>query len=66
MKIILILRKSLKEGGKKKEYFGLICKYIVDLSRCFFLIEKGFDVFYIKYCSNEITTENNLILALKP
>ena len=50
----------------KKEYFGLISKYIIDFSRVFFLIDKGFDVFYLKYCDNEITTENNLIFALKP
>jgi len=58
--------KSIFERRKlKKEYIGLISKYIIDLTRVFFLIEKGFDVFYIKYISNEITTENNLILALK-
>ena len=48
-----------------KKYIGLISKYIVDIGRCFCLINKGFKVFYIKYCDNTITTENNLILALK-
>lgn len=50
--------------GIKKNYIGLISKYIVDLARVFNLIQQGFDVFYLKYCDNEITTENNLIFAL--
>lgn len=51
---------------KEKQEIGLICKYIIDLSRCLYLISHGKDVFYIKYCSNEITTENNVILAINP
>ena len=48
-----------------KKYIGLIAKYIVDISRCMCLINKGFKVFYMKYCENKYTTENNLILAIK-
>lgn len=58
-------KKIFEKKNIKKEYIGLISKYIIDLIRVFFLIENGFNVFYIKYCGNEITTENNLILALK-
>lgn len=47
-----------------KKYIGLISKYIVDLTRAIYLISKGFTVFYLKYCENTFTTENNLILAL--
>lgn len=57
-------KKVFEQIKLKKEYFGLICKYIIDFSRVFFLINQGFHVFYLKYCGNEITTENNLILAL--
>ena len=42
----------------------MISKFIIDLSRCFYLINNGFDVLYLKYCKNDITPENNLILAL--
>lgn len=49
----------------KKSYVGLISKYIVDLSRAQFLISKGFKVYYVKYCDNEITTENNVLFAIK-
>lgn len=48
-----------------RKYIGLISKYIIDLCRCLFLIKKGFIVLYLKYCSNEYTSENNLILAFK-
>ena len=47
-----------------KKYIGLISKYIVDIARCVYLINKGFKTFYMKYCDNKITTENNLILAI--
>ena len=50
--------------GVRKNYVGLLCKYIVDLARVFFLISKGYKVFYLKYCDNDITTENNVILAI--
>jgi hypothetical protein len=56
--------KLFEQKGVKKSYFGLVSKYIIDICRCVALIEKGFHTFYIKYCDNEITTENNLILAL--
>ena len=42
----------------------MISKFIIDLCRCFYLIDNNFDVLYLKYCSNEITPENNVILAL--
>jgi tRNA:m4X modification enzyme len=51
--------------GLKKNYIGLISKYVVDLARVFYLISINYQVFYLKYCKNEITTENNLILAIK-
>ena len=54
----------LKKGLSKK-FVGLIAKYVVDLTRVFFLISKNFKVYYLKYCDNEITTENNLILGIK-
>ncbi len=54
-----------QKKGLSKKYVGLIAKYVVDLARVFFLISKNFKVFYLKYCDNEITTENNLILAFK-
>jgi hypothetical protein len=56
--------KIFEQKGIKKSYFGLIAKYIIDLCRCLALVEKGFHTYYVKYCDNEITTENNLILAL--
>ena len=54
-----------QKKGLSKKYVGLIAKYVVDLARVFFLISKNFRVYYLKYCDNEITTENNLILALR-
>lgn len=51
--------------GKSKSYFGLISKYIVDFARVFYLIDKKYKVFYLKYCDNEVTLENNFILAIK-
>ena len=49
-----------------RKYIGIISKYIIDIGRCFCLIKKGFNkVIYLKYCSNSITTENNVILAIK-
>jgi tRNA:m4X modification enzyme len=57
--------KVFQQKGFNKNYIGLISKYVVDLARVFYLISKNYKVFYIKYCKNEITTENNLILAIK-
>ena len=48
-----------------RKQIGQMSKYIIDLARCMLLIEKGFKVFYLKYCDKGITTENNLILAIK-
>ena len=48
-----------------RKYIGLISKYTVDLARVMCLINKGFKVCYIKYCDNGVTTENNVILAMK-
>ena len=49
-----------------RKYIGIMAKYIIDIGRCKCLIDKGFKkVFYLKYCSNAITTENNAILAIK-
>ena len=75
--IIMILKMNLKKNKneinkifeKKKidrKYIGIIAKYIIDIGRCKCLIDKGFKkVLYLKYCSNAITTENNLILTIK-
>lgn len=57
--------KIFESRNIKKSFIGLISKYIVDFTRINFLISKDMKVFYIKYCDNEITTENNLILAIK-
>ncbi len=51
--------------GVSKKYIGLLSKYIVDFCRVFDLISQDFKVFYLKYCDNEVTTENNLILGIK-
>jgi hypothetical protein len=56
--------KIFQQKGINKSYIGLISKYVVDLARVFFLVSKNYRVFYLKYCKNEITTENNLILAI--
>ena len=49
-----------------RKYIGIIAKYIIDIGRCKCLIDRGFKkVLYLKYCSNAITTENNVILCLK-
>ena len=49
-----------------RKYIGILAKYIIDIGRCICLIDKGFSkTLYLKYCSNSITTENNVILALK-
>lgn len=56
-------KKVLKNQLEKKK-IGLMCKYIVDLSRCLYLVNKGMNVFYLKYISNHITTENNVILCI--
>ena len=48
---------------KEKKKIGLIGKYIIDLSRCLYLISKGKNVAYVKYCSNTYTTENNAIVC---
>ena len=49
-----------------RKYIGILSKYIIDIGRCICLIERGFNkVIYLKYCSNSITTENNVILAIK-
>ena len=49
-----------------RKYIGIMAKYIIDIGRCKCLIDKGFKkVLYLKYCSNAITTENNVILAIK-
>lgn len=48
---------------KEKKRVGIISKYIIDLSRVFYLISKGKTALYLKYCSNEITTENNVIIC---
>jgi len=53
------------EKGVTKRYIGLISKYIIDLARVFHLINSKFQVFYLKYCDNSITPENNIILAFK-
>ena len=50
----------------EKKYIGIMAKYIIDIGRCKYLIDKGFKrVLYLKYCSNAVTTENNVILAMK-
>ncbi len=55
-----------KKLNLDRKYIGIIAKYIIDIGRCFCLIDKGFKtVLYLKYCSNSITTENNVILAIK-
>ena len=49
-----------------RKYIGILAKYIIDIGRCICLINKGFSkTLYLKYCSNSITTENNVILAIK-
>ena len=49
-----------------RKYIGLLSKYIIDIGRCICLIDNGFTkTLYLKYCSNSITTENNVILAIK-
>ena len=49
-----------------RKFIGIIAKYIIDIGRCKLLIDRGFKkVLYLKYCSNAITTENNVILAIK-
>ena len=48
----------------EKKKIGIICKYIIDLCRVFYIMSFNKDVLYIKYCSNEITTENNLIISI--
>ena len=49
-----------------RKYIGILAKYIIDIGRCKCLVDKGFNkVLYLKYCSNSITTENNVILAIK-
>ena len=49
-----------------RKYIGILAKYIIDIGRCICLMDKGFSkVLYLKYCSNSITTENNVILAIK-
>ena len=58
------MKKFLFKKKISKKYIGLISKYIVDIARCIYLINKGFKTFYMKYCDNKITTENNLILAI--
>lgn len=55
-------KKVLKNQLEKKK-IGLMCKYTVDLGRCLYLIDKGMKVLYLKYISNHITTENNVILC---
>ena len=55
-----------KKMNLSRRYFGMLSKYIIDIARCFCLIDKGFTkVLYLKYCSNTITSENNVILAIK-
>ncbi len=57
--------KIFEDMGIKKNFIGCIAKYIIDISRCLALVEKGFKAFYVKYCDNEITTENNMLFALR-
>ena len=55
-----------KKLNVDRKYLGIIAKYIIDIGRCFCLINRGFSkTLYLKYCSNSITTENNVILAIK-
>ena len=55
-----------KKLNLDRKYIGIIAKYIIDIGRCFCLINRGFSkTLYLKYCSNSITTENNVILAIK-
>ena len=55
-----------KKMNLNRRYIGILAKYIIDIGRCICLIDKGFNkVLYLKYCSNSITTENNVILAIK-
>ena len=62
----ILIDKIFEKRNIDRKYIGIIAKYIVDIGRCKCLIDKGFQkVLYLKYCSNGITTENNMILAFK-
>lgn len=57
--------KNIFESTSDKKLIGLISKYVIDLSRCLYLIQQGGkDVLYVKYISNTYTTENNAIVSL--
>jgi len=47
----------------KKLRYGIMAKRIIDLARCFFLIEQGHAVEYLKYCDSSITPENFAIIV---
>ena len=62
----ILIDKIFEKRNIDRKYVGIIAKYIVDIGRCKCLIDKGFQkVLYLKYCSNGITTENNMILAFR-
>ena len=42
---------------------GLACKAFVDVGRCLYLRERGFDASLVRYCSADETPENRLLLA---
>lgn len=49
--------------GEKKTKYGVMAKRIIDISRCFYLIDKGYKVSYKKYCDFALTPENHLIIV---
>lgn len=46
-----------------RQSVGLTCKAFLDVGRCLYLRERGFDARLVRYCSAEETPENRLLVA---
>ena len=54
-----------RNATRSRQRVGLTCKAFLDVGRCLYLRERGFDASLVAYCSPDETPENRLLLAKK-
>lgn len=52
--------------GPKKSKYGIMAKRIIDIARCFYLIDQGCSIEYQRYCDFEMSPENYVIIVNNP
>ena len=54
-----------RNARRSRQRVGLTCKAFLDVGRCLYLRERGFDARLVAYCSADETPENRLLLATR-